>query len=100
MFYALYVRMQQHFVLPVGVIGFFQRIPVVLRFAHFLILLPAKVGIGGGQLGEKLKQAVRIDAVTPLVDLHTVAAFERLHELFADRLDVLINVFLALQTLD
>ena len=53
--------MEQHLVLPVGAIGFFQRIPVVLRFAHFLILLPAKVGIGRGQLGEKLKQAVRID---------------------------------------
>ena len=31
----------------------------------------------------------------PLVDLHAVAAFERLHELFADRFDVLINIFLA-----
>lgn len=41
-FCALYVRMQQHFVLPMGVIGFFQRIPVVLRFAHFLILFPPK----------------------------------------------------------
>ena len=62
-FCALYVRMQQHFVLPMGVIGFFQRILIVLRFAHFLILLPAKVGIGRGQLGEKLKQAIRINVV-------------------------------------
>ena len=67
-FCALYVRMQQHFVLPMGVIGFFQRIFIILRFAHFLIFLPAKVGIGRGQLGEKLKQTVRIDAV--IVVLH------------------------------
>ena len=60
---SFHIRMEQHLVLPVGAIGFFQRIPVVLRFAHFLILLPAKVGIGRGQLGEKLKQAVRIDVV-------------------------------------
>ena len=65
---SFHIRMQQHIVLPVGVIGFFQRIPVVLRFAHFLILLPAKVGIGRGQLGETLKQAVRIDLV--IVVLH------------------------------
>ena len=47
-FCAFYVRMQQHFVLPMGVIGFFQRILIVLRFAHFLILFPAEVGIGRG----------------------------------------------------
>ena len=62
-FCAFYVRMQQHFVLPMGVIGFFQRILIVLRLAHFLILFPAEIGIGRGQLGEKLKQAVRIDVV-------------------------------------
>ena len=62
-FCAFYVRMQQHFVLPMGVIGFFQCILIILRFAHFLILFPAEVGIGRGQLGEKLKQAVRIDVV-------------------------------------
>ena len=42
------VRMQQHFVLPVDVIGFFQRILIILRFAHFLILFPAEIGIGRG----------------------------------------------------
>ena len=47
-FCALYVRMQQHFVLTMGVIGFFQRILIVLRLAHFLILFPAEVGIGRG----------------------------------------------------
>ena len=62
-FGALHVWVQQHLVLPMCVIGFFQRILIVLRFAHFLILFPAEVGIGRGQLGEKLKQAVRIDAV-------------------------------------
>ncbi len=60
---SFHIRMEQHLVLPMGVIGFFQRIPIVLRFAHFLILFPAEVGVGRGQLGEKLKQAVRIDAV-------------------------------------
>ena len=44
-------------------IDFFQRILIVLRLAHFLILFPAEIGIGRGQLGEKLKQAVRIDKV-------------------------------------
>ena len=60
---SFYVRMQQHLVLPVGVIGFFQRILIILRFAHFLIFFPAEVGIGRGQFREKLKQAVRINVV-------------------------------------
>ena len=47
-FRALCVRMQQHFVLPMGVIGFFQCILIILRLAHFLILFPAEVGIGRG----------------------------------------------------
>ena len=47
-FCVLCVRMQQHFVLPMGVIGFFQRIFIILRFAHFLILFPAEIGIGRG----------------------------------------------------
>ena len=47
--------MQQHFVLTMGVIGFFQRILIVLRLAHFLILFPAEVGIGRRQFGEKLE---------------------------------------------
>ena len=55
--------MQQHFVLPVGVIGFFQRIPVVLRFAHFLILFPAEVGIDRRQFGEQFEQSIRINVV-------------------------------------
>ena len=54
-FGALHVWVQQHLVLPMGVIGFFQRIPVVLRFAHFLILFPAEVSIGRRQFGEKLE---------------------------------------------
>ena len=54
-FCAFYVRMQQHFVLPMSVIGFFQRILIVLRLAHFLILFPAEVGISRGQFGEQLE---------------------------------------------
>ena len=55
--------MEQHLVLPMSVKSFVQRILIVLRLAHFLILFPAEVGIGRRQFGEKLKQAVRIDAV-------------------------------------
>ena len=62
-FGALHVWVQQHLVLPVGVIGFFQRIPVVLRFAHFLILFPAEVGIGRRQFGEQFEQSIRINVV-------------------------------------
>ena len=54
-FCALYVRMQQHFVLPMSVKSFFQRILIVLRLAHFLILFPAEVGISRGQFGEQLE---------------------------------------------
>ena len=60
---SFHIRMEQHLVLPMGVIGFFQCILIILRFAHFLILFPAEVGIGRGQFREKLKQAVRINVV-------------------------------------
>ena len=62
-FCTFYVRMQQHLVLPMGVIGFFQRILIVLRFAHFLILFPAEVGIGRGQFGVQFEQSIRINVV-------------------------------------
>ena len=47
-FGALHVWVQQHLVLPMGVIGFFQRILIVLRLPHLLILFPAEIGIGRG----------------------------------------------------
>ena len=52
---SFHIRMEQHLVLPMSVKSFFQRILIVLRLAHFLILFPAEVGISRGQFGEQLE---------------------------------------------